>query len=139
MKHYRRVVIFGLIFLTCLGLILLPRSRAISAEIQSQSIDYSRVAEVQQVAEPTSCIPIGEKIDLNNANAISFKDCPGYYPTLAKKIINNGPYESVEQVLNIRGLNLKQKKILEDKLDFFTVTEPKTDLATRMPPRPMMR
>lgn len=86
-----------------------------------------------------SCVPIGEKIDLNNANVIAFRDCPGYYPTLAKKIISNGPYGSVEEVLNIRGLNLKQKKLLEDKLDLFTITESNTDFATRMPPRPMMR
>lgn len=110
-----------------------------AGEILEQPINSVQVSDPQSIPSKESCIPIGEKIDLNNANALAFKDCPGYYPTLAKKIINNGPFETVDEVLNIRGLNLKQKQLLEDKLDFFTVSEPKTDLATRMPPRPMMR
>lgn len=139
MKYYRQVVIFGLIFLTCLSLILWPRHRAVSAEIQSQSINYLNAAEVQQVAESTSCMPEGQKIDLNNANALVFMDCPGYYPTLAKEIITHSPYDSVEGVLDIPDLNPQQQQLLQGKLDIFTVTEPKTAVSTRMPPRPMMR
>ncbi|ABW32633.1 MULTISPECIES: photosystem II complex extrinsic protein PsbU [Acaryochloris] len=140
MKHFRKqLLVFGLVILTCMGMTFSFQVPVYAGEILEQPINSVQVSDPQSIPSKESCIPIGEKIDLNNANALAFKDCPGYYPTLAKKIINNGPFETVDEVLNIRGLNLKQKQLLEDKLDFFTVSEPKTDLATRMPPRPMMR
>ncbi|MEO0377147.1 MAG: photosystem II complex extrinsic protein PsbU [Cyanobacteria bacterium P01_A01_bin.17] len=86
-----------------------------------------------------SCLAEGETIDLNNANAVAFTDCPGFYPTLAKEIVTHGPYESVEDVLNIPGLNDQQRELLRQKMDLFSVSEAKTPLAQRMPPRPMMR
>ena len=65
----------------------------------------------------------GKKIDLNNTNVRSFQKYPGLYPTLAKKIIANAPYENVEDVLSIEGLSDRQKEILQANLDNFAVTE----------------
>ncbi|MEB3178102.1 MAG: photosystem II complex extrinsic protein PsbU [Nostocaceae cyanobacterium] len=65
----------------------------------------------------------GEKIDLNNTNVRAFQKLPGMYPTLASKIVNNAPYEKVEDVLNIRGLSERQKNRLQANLDNFIVTE----------------
>jgi photosystem II PsbU protein len=65
----------------------------------------------------------GKKIDLNNSNVNAFVEFSGLYPTLAKKIIQNAPYEAVEDVLNIPGLSDRQKEILEANLDHFTVTQ----------------
>lgn len=65
----------------------------------------------------------GKKIDLNNTNVRAFRNYPGLYPTLATKIVNNAPYESVEDVLNIPGLNDRQKEVLQANLDNFTITE----------------
>jgi photosystem II PsbU protein len=45
------------------------------------------------------------------------------YPTLARVIIKNAPYENVEDVLNISGLTEAQKKVLQANLDKFTVTD----------------
>jgi photosystem II PsbU protein len=45
------------------------------------------------------------------------------YPTLAGKIIQNAPYEKVEDVLEIPGLSDRQKELLQANLDKFTVTE----------------
>ncbi|MDJ1180152.1 photosystem II complex extrinsic protein PsbU [Roseofilum sp. BLCC_M91] len=67
---------------------------------------------------------IGDRIDLNNSSVRSFLDLKGFYPVLATKIVNNGPYEKVEDVLNIPGLSDRQKARLEANLDQFTVTEP---------------
>jgi photosystem II PsbU protein len=64
----------------------------------------------------------GKKIDLNNSNVNAFIQFSGLYPTLARKIIQNAPYEQVEDVLNISGLSDRQKEILEANLDHFTVT-----------------
>lgn len=65
----------------------------------------------------------GKKIDLNNSNVNAFTQFSGLYPTLARKIIQNAPYESVEDVLDIPGLSDRQKEILEANLDHFTVTQ----------------
>ncbi|MTJ10039.1 photosystem II complex extrinsic protein PsbU [Anabaena sp. UHCC 0204] len=65
----------------------------------------------------------GKKIDLNNTNIAAFQQYPGLYPTLAKKIIANAPYEKVEDVLSLPGLSDKQKQRLQTNLEKFTVTE----------------
>ncbi|MBK1988891.1 photosystem II complex extrinsic protein PsbU [Sphaerospermopsis aphanizomenoides BCCUSP55] len=65
----------------------------------------------------------GKKIDLNNTNIAAFQQYPGLYPTLAKKIIKNAPYKSVEDVLNLPGLSDRQKQTLQANLDNFAVTE----------------
>lgn len=89
--------------------------------------------EVQQ------CLPAAQAIDLNNANLVAFTDCPGFYPTLASLIVQNSPYDSVEDVLDIPDLSANQQALLQANLDHFTVNEPTVLLEQRMPPRPMMR
>ncbi len=89
--------------------------------------------------DQASCVELGQKIDLNNANIIAFTDCRGFYPTLAKLIVTSGPYLQVEDVLNIPGLSDQQKDLLTSYLDRFTVTEAVVPLAQRMPPRPAPR
>jgi len=64
----------------------------------------------------------GQKIDLNNANVRLFRQYRGFYPTLAKKIVDNAPYEKVEDVLDIAGLSDRQKSLLQAQFDNFTVT-----------------
>jgi photosystem II PsbU protein len=64
----------------------------------------------------------GKKLDLNNANVQSFTQYQGLYPTLARIIVKNAPYEKVEDVLEIPGLSEKQINTLQANLDHFTVT-----------------
>ena len=64
----------------------------------------------------------GAKLDLNNANVQNFRKYPGLYPTLARKILLNAPYDSVEDVLDLPGLSEQQISILRDNLDNFAVT-----------------
>ena len=70
----------------------------------------------------------GQKIDLNNDHIRKFSELRGFYPTLASKIINNSPYESVEEVLDIPGLSDRQKQRLESNLDKFVVTPTSDEL-----------
>ena len=70
----------------------------------------------------------GQKIDLNNDHIRKFRELRGFYPTLASKIINNSPYESVEEVLDIPGLSDRQKQRLESNLDKFVVTPTSDEL-----------
>jgi len=67
---------------------------------------------------------MGNKIDLNNTNIQAFRDLRGFYPTLARKIIENSPYEKVEDVLELPDLSERQKQRLKENLDQFIVTEP---------------
>ncbi len=71
---------------------------------------------------------IGFKIDLNNSNVLAFKRYRGMYPTLARKVIKNAPFDTVEDVLNIKGLSDRELDILKANLDNFVVTPPKPAL-----------
>jgi len=66
----------------------------------------------------------GSKLDLNNTNVQNFRKYPGLYPTLAGKIVQNAPFNRVEDVLDMPGLTEKQVEVLKDNLDNFTVTVP---------------
>lgn len=89
----------------------LPSSTALIARSRSNAADRKLSSE------------FGKKIDLNNTHVRKFRKYQGFYPTLASKIIQNAPYESVEDVLNIPGLSARQKKNLQAHLDDFTVTK----------------
>ncbi len=62
------------------------------------------------------------KVDLNNCSVRRFQAYPGMYPTLAGKIVLGGPYESVDDVLNL-DLTDRQKELFNKYKDNFTVTE----------------
>ncbi len=64
------------------------------------------------------------KLDLNNSDVREFRKLRGFYPNLASKIIQNAPYDNVEDVLNIPGLSERQVERLQANLDRFIVTEP---------------
>lgn len=70
----------------------------------------------------------GLKIDLNHASVRSFSEYRGMYPNLAALIVRNAPFENVNDVLDIPGLNDKQKEFLKEHLDSFTVTPVETSL-----------
>ncbi|MFM9111090.1 MAG: photosystem II complex extrinsic protein PsbU [Prochlorococcaceae cyanobacterium] len=63
------------------------------------------------------------KVDLNNASVRRFQQYPGMYPTLAGKIVLGGPYETVDDVLNL-DLTDRQKELFEKYKANFTVTPP---------------
>jgi len=50
------------------------------------------------------------KVDLNNASVRRFQQYPGMYPTLAGKIVLGGPYDSVDDVLEL-DLTDRQKEL----------------------------
>jgi len=66
----------------------------------------------------------GAKLDLNNTNVQNFSKFPGLYPTLARKILLNAPFDDVEDVLNMPGLSEPQIEILRKNLTNFAVTPP---------------
>lgn len=86
------------------------------------AIDSSRI--LRNRADDKLADVYGDKIDLNNTNIGAFQRYRGLYPTLAKKIVFNAPYENVEDVLNLKGLSERQKQRLQANLDNFTVNPP---------------
>ncbi|BBC25666.1 photosystem II complex extrinsic protein PsbU [Pseudanabaena sp. ABRG5-3] len=68
------------------------------------------------------------KIDLNNANINAFREVRGAYPTLGRIIIENAPYKSFDDVLNIAGLSDAQKEILKTNADKFSLKKPDESL-----------
>ncbi|MEA5573159.1 photosystem II complex extrinsic protein PsbU [Calothrix sp. UHCC 0171] len=94
-----------------------------------QSVPVLAVEEVKELrnrADDALAEVYGKKIDLNNTNIASFQRFPGLYPTLASKIVQNAPYDKVDDILNIKGLSERQKQILQNNFDNFTVTEVKS-------------
>jgi len=68
------------------------------------------------------------KIDLNNANINSFRQVKGAYPTLGRIIVENAPYKSFDDVLNIPGLTEAQKELLKANADKFSLKRPDESL-----------
>jgi photosystem II PsbU protein len=63
------------------------------------------------------------KLDLNNSDVREFRRLRGFYPDLASKIIQNAPYNDVEDVLDIPGLSPSQAERLQANLNEFFVTD----------------
>lgn len=121
--------------LSCFGLLIgTPSSFAEIDGSQSITILAAKTETPMKL-----CAESNVKIDLNNANINAFTDCPGFYPNLARLIVQNSPYQEVEDVLNIPELSTRQKNLLQANLNSFDVNEPIVPLEQRMPPRPSMR
>uniref|UniRef100_A0A7S4RD85 Photosystem II 12 kDa extrinsic protein n=1 Tax=Ditylum brightwellii TaxID=49249 RepID=A0A7S4RD85_9STRA len=66
-------------------------------------------------------------VDLNNANVRVYLKMPGMYPTVAGKIVSNGPYASVADVYNIKGLTAAEKEVLKKYESRFAAFTPSPD------------
>ena len=96
----------------------LNRSAFVSAPLLAVEATYRNAIDDKLSTE------FGQKIDLNNTNVKAFMQYPGLYPTLARILVKNAPYDSVDEVLNLPGLTSRQREVLESNIDKFTVTEP---------------
>ncbi|HHP7230989.1 MAG TPA: photosystem II complex extrinsic protein PsbU [Xenococcaceae cyanobacterium] len=87
------------------------------------ALPASPILAVRRNAADAKLSEIQNKLDLNNSDVRDFRNLRGFYPTLASMIIQNAPYENVEDVLDIPGLSEKQKERLQANLDNFVVTD----------------
>ena len=83
-------------------------------------------AEIRNVADD-KLAERGDKVDLNNSSVRRFQQFPGMYPTMAGKIVLGGPYNSVDEVLNL-DLSDRQRELFEKYRENFTVTPPSVAL-----------
>lgn len=121
----RKLVSLLLVGLFSVGILFgMGQSSALALNVNQVNLSsVSVLAEIRNDADQ-KLQQIGTKIDLNNTNIQAFRDLRGFYPTLARKIIENAPYETVEEVLEIPDLSERQKERLQENLDQFVVTDP---------------
>ncbi len=108
MKRLLAWLMSGVVLAGLLVTLLLPGA-ANAAELRNEIDD--KIAEM------------GSKVDLNNASVRRFQQYPGMYPTLAGKIVLGGPYDSVDDVLEL-DLTDRQRELFNKYKDNFTVTPP---------------
>jgi photosystem II PsbU protein len=121
----RLLAVWGLL-VGCLGWLGLPQSamaQPMPNVVSLQSVPVLLAeASLRNAADDKLDTEFGKKIDLNNTNVRAFRKYPGMYPTLARKVVDNAPYKSVEDVLDIPGLSERQKELLQANFDKFAVT-----------------
>jgi photosystem II PsbU protein len=66
-------------------------------------------------------------IDINNANVRAYIRLPGMYPSAAGKIASNGPYGSVSEIFNIKGLSNAEKDVMKKYESRFVAKKPSAD------------
>jgi photosystem II PsbU protein len=134
MKRFVRLVAVWSLIVGCLGWLGLPQSAMASPMSSMYTASLSNVnlrslpvvlaeASLRNAADAKLATEFGKKIDLNNTHVRAFRKYPGMYPTLAGKIVQNAPYQEVEDVLDIPGLSERQKELLQANLDKFTVSK----------------
>ena len=118
-------------FLTFVGVLLFSSSLLFSQPAQALDVSSINVANNQifaantrrNAADDMFATDYASKVDLNNSDIRRFRELRGFYPVLAGIIIQNAPYESVEDVLAIPDLSESQKSRLEANLDKFIVKQ----------------
>lgn len=109
----------GVVVMTALAAgLILPASVHADEDIVSK---YSG-STIRNVADD-KIAERGDKVDLNNSSVRRFQQFPGMYPTLAGKIVLGGPYDSVDDVLDL-DLTERQKELFSKYRDNFVVTAP---------------
>ncbi|MEN8444065.1 MAG: photosystem II complex extrinsic protein PsbU [Cyanobacteria bacterium J06555_13] len=128
---------FRVFFNLFLGLVLVVGSWAIP--VTSEAANASLITKYSTENIPISAEEyrnpveekfreVGDKVDLNNSSVLAFRRYRGLYPTLARKVIENAPYDTVEEVLTIPELSDRERDVLKSNLDNFVVTEPEPAL-----------
>lgn len=60
------------------------------------------------------------KIDVNNTILRNYRQLPGFYPNLARILVQNAPYAKLEDMLVIPDLTEQQKMLIESNfVNFF--------------------
>ncbi|MEO0535190.1 MAG: photosystem II complex extrinsic protein PsbU [Cyanobacteria bacterium P01_A01_bin.123] len=102
-------------------------AQPVSASVLSQATAWQTppvlAEDFRNAVDDKLSTEYGSKIDLNNSNVSAFTRYRGLYPTIARKILANAPYDAVEDVLSI-PFSDRELAIVKANLDKFAVTEP---------------
>lgn len=123
MKRFGRLLVLVGLLISCLGWVGQQKADAANFSLTQLPVVSPVLAIEERVNRADEKLSeFGEKIDLNNSSIREFRQFRGMFPTIAKMIIDQAPFDSVEDVLKMEGLTERQKQILESYLDEFTVT-----------------
>ncbi len=84
-------------------------------------IEATPEVKPEVVVVPTPAVTLAAKIDVNNTILRNYRQLPGFYPVLARILVENAPYESLEQMLTIPGLTEAQKQLIRQNFPNFVV------------------
>jgi len=112
------------VVLGCLGGLWQPAAMAADLSWNAATLPSLLAVEPRNRADDKLATEFGKKIDLNNTNIRAFMEYPGLYPTLAREILKNAPFKSVNDVLKMPGLTERQIDILQANLNQFTLSDP---------------
>jgi photosystem II PsbU protein len=102
MRGLVRLLAVFCLLVSCWGVLGQPQ-QAMAANLTNATVRSSALlaveAPLRNRADDKLATEFGKKIDLNNTNVRAFRKYPGLYPTLARKVVDNAPYEKVEDVL----------------------------------------
>ena len=121
MKRFASILATVLMILSFWGLNGINSAQA--ADFNVLTIQSTPILAARRNAADAKLGEISGKLDLNNSDVRDFRGLRGFYPNLASKIIQNAPYDNVEDVLDIPGLSEKQIERLQANLDNFVVTD----------------
>lgn len=125
MKRLVGVLVALGVMLGCMGWLGQPQS---AMALNWNSVNFSPApvlaVEPRNRADDKLATEFGKKIDLNNTNIRAFMEYPGLYPTLARKILQNAPFEKIDDVLDMPGLSERQIDILQANMSNFTISAP---------------
>jgi photosystem II PsbU protein len=110
----------GLMLISCFGIFSFPQ--------QAEAAVSPVVAEFRNSMDDKLATDFGKKIDLNNTNVRAFAQFPGLYPTLARMILSNAPFEEIDDIFDMPDLTDRQAEILKANLDKFTISSPDSAL-----------
>eukprot|EP00403_Amphidinium_massartii_P012900 CAMPEP_0178433024 /NCGR_PEP_ID=MMETSP0689_2-20121128/32692_1 /TAXON_ID=160604 /ORGANISM="Amphidinium massartii, Strain CS-259" /LENGTH=191 /DNA_ID=CAMNT_0020055039 /DNA_START=73 /DNA_END=648 /DNA_ORIENTATION=- len=95
-----------------LGFVRSRRTQAASAAAAAV-VGFSSGANAMVDYSGLAYLGGSDKVDINNANVQAYRQFPGMYPTIAGLIGSNGPYKSVADIYNIKGLTEPMKSVLK--------------------------
>lgn len=126
MKLWQRITAYFSILVVGCALLFAQPAQALDFNTISQLSPHIVAVEGDRrnAADELLTTEFGQKIDVNNSDIRDFRELRGFYPKLASIIIQNAPYEEVEDVLTISGLSERQKERLQANLDRFSATPP---------------
>ncbi|MFS8888831.1 photosystem II complex extrinsic protein PsbU [Synechococcus sp. R55.1] len=78
---------------------------------------------VARAAELPAVKHLDTPIDVNNTILRNYRQLPGFYPTLARILVKNAPYKSLEDMLQISGLTEQQKALIKANAENFVFGE----------------
>lgn len=101
-------------------------SPAVAGPLNSFSLTSTPLVaeEIRNAVDDKLSTEYGSKLDLNNANVQAFVKYRGLYPTIARKILRDAPYDAVEDILEIPDLSDREREIIQANIGSFTVTPP---------------